>query len=66
MHALYDSYTVKPLNKGHFGSVAFVLFCEIVLWWEVRITIVSPRVMSICAIASVLYTEVVLWCEGPL
>ena len=55
-------------NKGHFGSVAFGLYWEVVLWWEVRITIVSTRVhvMSIGAIASVLYTEVVLWWEGPL
>ena len=59
-------YTVKPLNKGHFGGVTFVLYWEAVLWWEVQITIVSTRVMSIGAIASVLYTEVVLWWEGPL
>ena len=59
-------YTVEPLNKGHLGSVVFVLYWEDVLWWEVRITIVSTTVMSIGAIASVLYTEVVLWWEGPL
>jgi len=29
-------YTVEPVNKGHFGSRAFVLFSEVVLWWEVR------------------------------
>ena len=29
-------YTVEPPNKGHFGSKAFVLFSEVVLWWEVR------------------------------
>ena len=29
-------YTVEPLNKGHFGSRGFVLFSEVVLWWEVR------------------------------
>jgi len=28
--------TVEPLNKGHFGSRAFALFSEVVLWWEVR------------------------------
>jgi len=28
--------TVEPPNKGHFGSRAFVLFSEVVLWWEVR------------------------------
>ena len=27
--------TVEPLNKGHFGSKAFVLYSEVVLWWEV-------------------------------
>ena len=30
------SYTVEPLNKGHFGSRGFVLFLEVVLWWEVQ------------------------------
>ena len=59
-------YTVEPPNKGHFGSMVFVLYWEAVLWWEVRITTESTRVMSIGAIASVLYTEVVLWWEGPL
>ena len=61
-------YTVEPPSKGHFGSMAFVLYWEAVLWWEVRITTESTRVMSIGAIASVLvlYTEVVLWREGPL
>ena len=39
---------------------------EAVLWWEVRATTESTRVMPIGAIASVLYTEVVLWWEGPL
>ena len=29
-------YTVEPPNKGHFGSRAFVLFSEVVLWWQVR------------------------------
>ena len=28
--------TVEPLNKGHFGSRGFVLFLEVVLWWEVQ------------------------------
>ena len=28
--------TVETPNKGHFGSTAFVLFSEVVLWWEVR------------------------------
>ena len=28
--------TVEPLNKGHFGSRGFVLFSEVVLWWEVQ------------------------------
>jgi len=31
-----NNYTVEPLNKGHFESRAFVLFLEVVLWWEVR------------------------------
>ena len=30
------SNTVEPLNKGHFGSRGFVLFSEVVLWWEVQ------------------------------
>ena len=54
-------YTAEPLNKGHVGSRAFVLYPEAVLWWEVRITIVSTIVISISAIACVLYIEVVLW-----
>ena len=58
--------TVEPPNKGHFGSGDFVLNIEAVLWWEVRITIVSTRVILIGAVASVLYAEVVLWWEGPL
>ena len=32
----YISSTVEPLNKGHFGSRGFVLFSEVVLWWEVQ------------------------------
>ena len=58
---------MEPPNKGHFGSRVdlFVLYWEAVLWWEVRITTESTRVMSISAIASVLYTEVVLWWKGP-
>ena len=28
--------TVEPPNKGHFGSRAFVLYSEVVLWWEVQ------------------------------
>ena len=59
-------YTAEPRNKGHFGSTAFVLYSEAVLWWEVRITIESIIIISIGAIASVLYIEVVLWWEGPL
>ena len=59
-------YTVKPPNKGHFGSGDFVLYLEALLWWEVRIIIVSTRVIPIRAVASVLYIEVVLWWEGPL
>ena len=62
----FSLYTVEPPNKGHFGSRAFVLYSEVVLWWEVRITIVSTIVISIGAVASVLYMEVVLWWEGPL
>ena len=58
--------TVEPPNKGHFGGGDFVLYLEAVLWWEVRITTVSTRVIPIGAIASVLYIEVVLWWEGPL
>ena len=59
---MYDSCTVEPLSKGHFGSVAFVLYSEVVLWREVEITIV----ISIGVIASVLCIEVVRWWEGPL
>ena len=33
--AIYNG-TVEPLNKGHFGSRGFVLFSEVVLWWEVQ------------------------------
>ena len=53
---------MEPLNKGHFVSMAFVLYSEVVLWWEVEITIV----VSIGVIASVLCIEVVCWWEGPL
>jgi len=35
MHTVRVS-TVEPSNKGHFGSRAFVLFSEVVLWWEVQ------------------------------
>ena len=36
-HFLKDiQSTVEPLNKGHFGSRGFVLFSEVVLWWEVQ------------------------------
>ena len=44
--------TVEPPNKGHFGSMAFVLYWEAVLWWEVRTTTESTRVMPIGAIYS--------------
>ena len=57
-----QAITVKPLNKGHFGSMAFLLYSEVVLWWEVEITIV----ISIGVIASVLCIEDVHWWEGPL
>ena len=33
---IMPTYTVEPLNKGHFGSRGFVLFSEVVLWWEVQ------------------------------
>ena len=59
-------YTVEPPNKGHFGIMTFVLYLEAVLWWEVRIIIVSTIIISVGAIASVLYLVVVLWWEGPL
>ena len=58
--------TVEPPNKGHFGSGDVVLYLEAVLWWEVRITIVSTSVITIGAVASVLYLEVVLSWKGPL
>jgi len=32
----WKAITVEPPNKGHFGSRTFVLFSEVVLWWEVR------------------------------
>ena len=34
-----ETTTVEPPNKGHFRSRAFVLFSEVVLWWEVRANI---------------------------
>jgi len=34
-NAMILGNTVEPLNKGHFGSRAFVLFWEVVLVWEV-------------------------------
>ena len=40
--------------KFSFGSMAFVLYSEVVLWWEVEITIV----ISIDVIARVLCIEV--------
>ena len=52
--------TVVSLNNRHFGSMAFVLYWEAVLWWEVQITVVRTRVKSIGETTSVLYTEVVL------
>ena len=55
-------YSATSEIRTHFGSRAFVLYMEAVLWWEVRIVIV----ISIGAIACVLYIEVVLWWEGPL
>ena len=57
---------MEPPNKGHFGSATLVLYLEAVLWWEVRIIIVSTIIILIGAIAGVLYLEVVLWWEGPL
>ena len=38
------------------ASKFFVLYSEVVLWWEVGIVVIFK-----CAIASVLYIEVVLW-----
>jgi len=32
---LHSLTTVEHPNKGHFGIRAFVLFSEVVLWWEV-------------------------------
>ena len=58
--------TVEPPNKGHFGSGDFVLYLEALLWWEVRISIISSRVIPIGAVARVLYLEIVLWWEAPL
>ena len=36
VHVHIYTCTVEPPNKGHFGSRGFVLFSEVVLWWEVR------------------------------
>ena len=36
LHQPVHQCTVEPPNKGHFGSRGFVLFSEVVLWWEVR------------------------------
>jgi len=33
---LLQQTIVEPPNKGHFGSRAFVLFSEVVLWLEVQ------------------------------
>ena len=52
--------------KDTLGVEISFLYLKAVLWWEVRITIVSTRVIPIGAVASVLYIEVVLWYEGPL
>ena len=38
-HWALNVYTVEPPNKGHFGSGAFVLYSEVVLWWEVRLNL---------------------------
>ena len=54
----FISITVEPSNEGHLGSGDFVFYLEAVLWWEVRITIVSTRVIPISAVASVLYIKV--------
>ena len=35
--------TVEPLNKGHFGSKASVLYTEVVLWWEVRLNLKESK-----------------------
>ena len=61
-----ESQCIEPLNRGHFGSKAFVLYSEAVLLWEVRITCASTIVISIGAAASVgnILIEVVLWWEG--
>ncbi len=37
---------MEPPNKGHFGSRAFVLFSEVVLWWEVH-SIAIPKTYRI-------------------
>jgi len=37
--AVQENTTVESQNKGHFklgAYIAFVLFLEVVLWWEVR------------------------------
>ena len=57
---------LASLQIKDFGSATFVLYSEAVLWWDVRIIIVSTIIILIGAIASVLYIEVVLWWEGPL
>ena len=38
--------TVEPPNKGHFGSKAFVLYSEVVLWWEVRLNLLFLATLS--------------------
>ena len=53
--------------KGTLGAEILSFIWRLtILWWEVRITIVSTRVIPIGAVASVLYIEVVLWWEGSL
>jgi len=39
MEELGKIVTVEPPNIGHFGSRGFVLFSEVVLWWEVQANI---------------------------
>jgi len=42
-------FAVEPPSKGHFGSRAFVLLSEVVLWWEVQANMqfIAPSKLNI-------------------
>ena len=51
---MYVDYTVEPLNKGHLGTQAIVLYSEVVPYSEVRV-----KTVLLCTnISSVIDNEV--------